>query len=188
MNCRDDGAGVGNCVAKFCVQSFPCSDLPVSSCKPSSECGHTAPVVVVYDNRHNDQQQSDEPKLSDNGQLEFPKWSCDLAGLKTVWVDEVPVDDWCVARCVDVVQKVIAWIEDFCRGSKLVKKRTSRLIWIACKTNMERQVVRLYCWQKMSIWKWINCLDRTPPPQSTGTTKLQRRVGTRKHPQKKNQN
>jgi hypothetical protein len=73
MNCRDDGSGVGNCIAKFCVQSFSCSDLPVSSCKPSSERGHTAPVVVVYDDRHDDRQQSDEAKLSDNGQLEFPK-------------------------------------------------------------------------------------------------------------------
>ena len=66
MNCRDDGAGVGNHVAKFCVQNFPFSDLPVSSCKPLSKRGHTAAVVVVNDNGHDDSQLSDKAKLSNN--------------------------------------------------------------------------------------------------------------------------
>ena len=43
-----------------------------------------------------------------------------------------------------MVKEIVARIEDFCRGGKFLKKRLSRLIWVVCETNLERQVVRLH--------------------------------------------
>ncbi len=73
----------------------------MSSCQPLSKCGYTAAIVVSDDDSHDDGQQSDEADLSYDRQLKFPKWGYDLTGLKMVWVDEVPVDDWCVTRCAE---------------------------------------------------------------------------------------
>jgi len=84
--------------------------------------------MVWNDDGHKDRQQSNEVELSVNRQLKFPKGGGDLACSKTVGIDDLIMDDQCIAGRADMVKEIIARIEDFGRGGKFLKKRSSRLI------------------------------------------------------------
>ncbi len=133
----NDGAGVSDSVANFIVHNVHRFNLPMGGQEASNKCSDWSAVVVSDGNCNNHRQQTNKAWLSNDQKLELPEGRRDLACLKLVGVNQIPVYGWRFPRCPNVIQQIIAWTKHMRACCKFLKQSAAWLIRVARDGNPE---------------------------------------------------